>query len=108
MLRSILIRGWLVFTIGWLTSVAYTFRDILPTLAERDWKQAIEYGFNTAACDLHIASLCRDLSIPFFSRARVAENWGLLVMTLGVPAMAFAGWRVIQWIFRQPKSSATA
>lgn len=101
MLR-ILLRMWVLITLGWWIYNLWLNRDKLATLRDRDWGQALEYGINNIFCDLKLAKLCRDVSVSFFQRGQVNETFGLIVTFVGWPFLLLIVCLLLAWALKRP------
>jgi hypothetical protein len=105
---KVLLRAWFVVTLGWIAYNGFLHREKIRALRFEDWVLAFQSGVNNLFCDLKVAAYCTELAIPLFKRSSVAETFGLIVIMVGYPVLAFIACFIIAWIARPAGKSGCA
>jgi hypothetical protein len=92
------LRPWLGLTVAWLAYASYEHHDQLPSLMQRDWWPAIEYGVNDFLCRSTNSIVCRDLGVWPWQRAELSETFALALTFIGVPAALMALSLLAAWV----------
>jgi hypothetical protein len=102
-MTAIMMRLWIIATIGWIGYNLHLYRDKLSSFKDRDWRQAFEYGTNNILCDVRIPGLCHDVSVSFFKRSEASETFGFIVTFGIIPLLLLLACLIIAWILHAPR-----